>query len=74
MDLEGFAFEGEGPPGPDTSFWLSEDSQSHFVSKDYLRCLLDSERIFETSDVTEVPHWVPAPKKCTRHCFEERML
>ena len=38
-------------------------SQSHFVSKDYLRCLLDSERIFETSDVTEVPHWVPAPKK-----------
>ena len=25
MDLEGFAFEGEGPPGPDTSFWLSED-------------------------------------------------
>ena len=38
-------------------------SQSHFASKDYLRCLLDSERIFETSDVTEVPHWVPAPKK-----------
>ena len=38
-------------------------SQSHFVSKDYLRCLLDSERIFETSDVTEVPHWVKAPEK-----------